>query len=62
APTLRAAGETCALLIARCEKLPAKFSDGSPQRTLAIRRLQALQIAKSLIAQELEDFHGKKTP
>ena len=49
AEELASAGETIKKLIETCEKLPDKFKDGSPQRTLAIRRLEALYIAQSLV-------------
>ena len=38
---LRSAGKTLKQLIGKCEKLPEKFRIGSPQHTLAIRRLRA---------------------
>ena len=51
---LSSAGKTLKQLIEKCEKLPEKFKDGSPQHTLAIRRLRAFHIAESMIANELE--------
>ena len=51
---LSSADKTLKQLIEKCEKLPEKFKDGSPQHTLAIRRLRAFHIAESLIAKELE--------
>jgi hypothetical protein len=49
---LQRAVETFKLLIGKCEKLLLKFKDGSPQKTLAFRRLKAFQIAVELITSE----------
>jgi hypothetical protein len=59
---LQNAGETCELLIGKCEKLLTKFKDGSPQKTLAVRRLRAFHIATALITGELEVVYAKETP
>jgi hypothetical protein len=40
---------TLIMLIQKCEKLPDKFADVSPQQTLALRRLSAFRLALSLI-------------
>ena len=50
---LKEADKTLKQLIEKCEKLPEKFKSGSPQHTLAIRRLQAFHIAETLIARAL---------
>jgi hypothetical protein len=49
---LTGASKTIQQLIEKCEKLPGKFKDGSPQQTLAIRRLRAFEIAAALIERE----------
>ncbi|HML49128.1 MAG TPA: hypothetical protein PKE04_20500 [Clostridia bacterium] len=59
---LRGCRETYALLIRRCEVLPAQFQESSPQRTLALRRLEAFRIATALIDERVEYLHGKETP
>jgi DNA-binding XRE family transcriptional regulator len=59
---LQNAGETCKLLIGKCEKLLPKFKDGTPQKTLAVRRLRAFHIAAALITRELEAVYAKETP
>ena len=51
---LRNADKTIKQLIRNCEKLPERFRIGSPQHTLAIRRLQAFHIAEALIATEIQ--------
>jgi hypothetical protein len=56
---LNSASETYALLIGKCEPLLDKFAEGSAQRTLARRRLEAFRIAASLIAKELETGYGE---
>lgn len=45
-------------LIEKCEKLLPKFDDGTPQKTLAIRRLAAFRMAIALISAEQEVSHG----
>lgn len=40
-------------LIARVEKVLPKFAPGTPQHTLAIRRIRAFEIAEHLIQTEL---------
>ena len=57
---LRNADKTLRQLIVKCEKLPEKFKEGSPQHTLAIRRLQAFHIAETLIARELEKTYESR--
>lgn len=59
---LKNAGDTHKLLITKCEKLLMKFNDGSPQKTLAVRRLKAFGIATALITKEMEVVYGKETP
>jgi len=39
--------------ISKCEKAQTKFSEGTPQHTLTKRRLEAFNIAVSLIEEEL---------
>ena len=46
---LNNAAKTLEQLIAKCEILPAKFRDGSPQKTLALKRLKAFYIALDAI-------------
>ena len=41
-------------LIARVEKIMPKFAPGTPQHTLAVRRIRAFEIAGELINQQLE--------
>ena len=41
-------------LIARVEKILPKFAPGTPQHTLAVRRIRAFEIAGELINQQLE--------
>lgn len=53
---LKSAGKTNELLIGKFEKLLTKFKDGSPQKTLAVRRLKACKIAAALITRELEEL------
>ena len=62
---LHSAGETAAFLIGKCENLPEKFKDGSPQKTLSIRRLKAFRIAAARIKEELgeeADSIGEDSP
>lgn len=40
--------------IARVEKVLPKFVSGTPQHTLAVRRIRAFEIAGELLARELE--------
>ncbi len=56
---LKSAGKTNEMLIGKLEKLLTKFKDGSPQKTLAVRRLKACQIAAALIARELAEFKAQ---
>lgn len=58
---LQNADKTYELLLSKCEKLLTKFEDGTPQMTLAVRRLKAFQIAAALITRELEVVYGKET-
>jgi len=51
-PERQDAAETYTLLIGMCEKLLMKFRDGSPQKTLALRRLNAFRTAAALITRE----------
>jgi len=53
-PELQNAADTISSLITKCEPLMTKFKDGSPQKTLAVRRMKAFQMAAKLIAEELE--------
>lgn len=48
--------------ISKCEKVLPKLHDGTPQHTLTVRRIKALQIAVTLISRELENVYGKETP
>ena len=45
--------------IGKCEKVIPKFKPGTPQHTLLIRRIQAFNVATSLIIQELENIKWK---
>lgn len=40
-------------IISRVEKIQPKFKEGTPQNTLAVRRIKALNISLSLIKREL---------
>lgn len=40
--------------IRKCEKVQPKLKEGTPQHTLLIRRIKALQISSTLISRELE--------
>jgi hypothetical protein len=40
--------------ISKCEKVLPKLKEGTSQHTLLTRRIKALQIASSLILQEME--------
>ena len=52
AEALGKANEAFALVTIRVESILPKFAAGTPQHTLAIRRLQAFAIAQALIQQE----------
>ena len=43
-----------ASMVARVEKIMPKFAAGTPQHTLAVRRIRAFEIAGELIKQQLE--------
>ncbi len=60
-PELINASDTNRLLISQCEKLLTKFEDGTSQKTLAVRRLNAFEIAAAMIKRELEVVYGKET-
>ncbi len=47
--------------ISKCEKALPKLQVGKSQHTLTVRRIQALQIAVSLISRELQDVYGKES-
>lgn len=40
--------------LSKCEKVLPKLKVGSPQHTLLVRRIKALQISLALIRQEME--------
>lgn len=46
--------------IRKCEKVLPKLQVGKSQHTLTVRRIQALQIAVSLINRELQDVYGRE--
>lgn len=60
-PELKNAGDTTKMLISQCEKLLTKLEDGTSQKTLAVRRLKAYEIAGEMIKKELEVVYGKET-
>lgn len=39
--------------ISKCEKVQPKLKEGTPQHTLLVRRIKALNIASALIEREL---------
>lgn len=45
--------DTVTSIIDRVEKIQPKFKEGTPQNTLAVRRIKALNISLSLIKREL---------
>ena len=57
-PELSNAAKTIEQLIVRCEMLPTKFKNGSPQNTLALRRLSAFRLAAALIKGEMAEYAG----
>ncbi len=50
---LEEALEAIAEVIGRVEKVLPKFEAGTPQHTLAVRRIKALQLSTALITEEL---------
>ena len=50
---LQEALRAIASTISKCEKVQPKLKEGTPQHTLLIRRIKALQIASALIQREL---------
>lgn len=50
---LEEAVQIISLFIRKIEKVKPKFREGTPQHTLAIRRIKAFQIASALIEMEL---------
>jgi molybdopterin-binding protein len=46
--------EAVTTIISRVEKIQPKFEEGTPQHTLAIRRIKALNISLALIKRELD--------
>lgn len=46
--------EVAASVISRVEKVQSKFEAGTPQHTLAVRRIKALHISSALIERELD--------
>lgn len=55
---LEEARRAIASTISKCEKVQPKLKEGTAQHTLLIRRIKALNIAATLITQELERQTG----
>ncbi len=53
---LEEALQTIASVIGRIEKVQPKFEEGTPQHTLAVRRIKAFRIASVLVEKELKYF------
>ena len=52
---LKEALRAIASTISKCEKVQPKLKAGTPQHTLLVRRIKALQIAVALIEKELAE-------
>lgn len=55
---LEEARVTIISIISKCEKVLEKFSDTTPQRTLLLRRINALVLSRELIDNALENHIG----
>lgn len=44
--------------LGKCEKAETKLKPGTPQHTLLVRRIRALDVASVLIHRELESLEG----
>ena len=56
---LEAAQNAIASARTRVEKMVPKFAPGTPQHTLAVRRIEAFHIAETLLQRETEQKTGK---
>ena len=59
---LEEALRSIASTIGKCEKVQPKLKPGTPQHTLLVRRIKALQIASALITWELEHLKASSSP